>query len=450
MQKRKITIGTILVMLLLATFVLVQPAFAKPHTTEPRDVSVQQAYAMIKHQSRRNPVLILDVRNQSEYDLGHLYDSVLIPLYELDDRINELTAQLNMNDKIIVYCQAGSRSAIACEILAEHGFTRVYNMLGGITAWMQANYPISTSYHHVTVDKANNGERVILDIDPLLLYQTECTSCNQNQTCSSDNEASNVTVTVLEEDENHRVISITYEVNGSKYEVITNKTTIWRYNTFGTKSNRTITFNSIEMTTEGLLTKNFVLTYAVQHTDYNLTLITALAPLDTETYNSSFTIMNYAPAGKTEILSLEFVDFNTPITLSQQYAILSEVAKRIGQIYAKSGDENLIQFAERYYIMAEEAMLLSKIVKKELPEYNKNILNSKAIVMDSWDTCFWGCIESMISWLWDSGIMTICAGICFWCIVPPHVQCIVCAACLGAPVSGCVGLCYFLCWLGAC
>lgn len=52
--------------------------------------------------------VILDVRNQSEYDLGHLYDAVLIPVYELENRINEL--QEHTNDPIIVYCKAGSRS----------------------------------------------------------------------------------------------------------------------------------------------------------------------------------------------------------------------------------------------------------------------------------------------------------------------------------------------------
>jgi hypothetical protein len=68
----------------------------------------------------------------------------------------------------------------------------------------------------------------------------------------------------------------------------------------------------------------YSLSYNVQHTEYNLTPYTTLIPLDSETYNSSFTVMNYAPAGKSELTSFEFVELNSTITLSQQYAILGK------------------------------------------------------------------------------------------------------------------------------
>lgn len=46
------------------------------------------------------------------------------------------------------------------------GFTRVYSMLGGITAWIKAGYPIYTTYHYVTVNVLE--EEIFLQIDPLL------------------------------------------------------------------------------------------------------------------------------------------------------------------------------------------------------------------------------------------------------------------------------------------
>ena len=79
------------------------------------------------------------MRNQDEYDSGHLNNSILIPLGELEDRINEI-AEYN-NTEIIVHCRSGSRSASASEILESNGFSKIYNMLGGINAWIDAGYP---------------------------------------------------------------------------------------------------------------------------------------------------------------------------------------------------------------------------------------------------------------------------------------------------------------------
>ena len=85
-------------------------------------------------------LIILDVRTQSEYDEGHLENAILIPITELESRINEI---LQYRDtEIIVYCKAGGRSAQASSILDSNNFTKVFNVLGGITAWESAGYPI--------------------------------------------------------------------------------------------------------------------------------------------------------------------------------------------------------------------------------------------------------------------------------------------------------------------
>ena len=83
---------------------------------------------------------ILDVRTQSEYDEGHLENAVLIPVAELESRIDEI---LQYRDtEIIVYCKGGGRSAQASTILDSNNFTKVFNVQGGITAWESAGYPI--------------------------------------------------------------------------------------------------------------------------------------------------------------------------------------------------------------------------------------------------------------------------------------------------------------------
>lgn len=69
--------------------------------------------------------ILLDVRNQDEYDAGHIEGSVLIPVSELENRLSELP---DKEAVIIVYCRSGGRSASAYETLAANGYSNVYDM----------------------------------------------------------------------------------------------------------------------------------------------------------------------------------------------------------------------------------------------------------------------------------------------------------------------------------
>ncbi len=101
-------------------------------------ISVEEVYEIITNGEN---YLILDVRNQDEYDEVHIEGAVLIPVDALEGRLNELP-----KDKpIVVYCKAGSRSARAATILIENGFTQVYDMGGGITEWVDKGYPTVSS-----------------------------------------------------------------------------------------------------------------------------------------------------------------------------------------------------------------------------------------------------------------------------------------------------------------
>jgi rhodanese-related sulfurtransferase len=86
----------------------------------------------------RDDVLILDVREQSEYDAGHIPGVTLIPLNDVPNRLNEIP-----KDKpVIVTCRSGNRSGQATDFLRQQGYTNVHNMTGGINAWQQAGYPV--------------------------------------------------------------------------------------------------------------------------------------------------------------------------------------------------------------------------------------------------------------------------------------------------------------------
>jgi len=107
------------------------------------EIDVSTAYTMINNHTQYPNLLILDVREQSEYDINHLYNSTLIPLNQIDLRISEL---MPYNDtEIIVYCRIGGRGATASQNLAgNHNFTKVFNMEGAINAWIAAGYPVWT------------------------------------------------------------------------------------------------------------------------------------------------------------------------------------------------------------------------------------------------------------------------------------------------------------------
>lgn len=187
--------------MLLSAFLLIKPVSAEESGYQ--DISVQQAKHMIKHTPE---MVILDVRNQSEYNQGHIHGAILIPLYQLNARINELRA--DMNNSILIYCKGGYRSIIASQLLETNNFTRIYNMIGGIDSWMQAEYPIDTSYHYVSVDVENN--ETTCQIEPWLLHIANCTAC-QNQQCSrtiQDLDLVNVTQTYLENTATHQVIQV--------------------------------------------------------------------------------------------------------------------------------------------------------------------------------------------------------------------------------------------------
>lgn len=107
------------------------------------DISVVVAYDMIYVAQSCN--LIVDVRTPSEYDAEHIENAINIPYYSATDFGTRLAPLVgHEEDEIIVYCQndACSKSPSACQYLVGHGFTKVYNVLGGIDAWKAAGYPV--------------------------------------------------------------------------------------------------------------------------------------------------------------------------------------------------------------------------------------------------------------------------------------------------------------------
>ena len=84
------------------------------------------------------PFVFIDVRTPEEYAEGHIEGATLIPVQELETRINEVPK----DKQVYVYCRSGKRSAHAAGVLAKAGYTNIENVLGGINAWVDAGHPV--------------------------------------------------------------------------------------------------------------------------------------------------------------------------------------------------------------------------------------------------------------------------------------------------------------------
>lgn len=81
---------------------------------------------------------LLDVRERWEYQEGHVPGAQLIPLGELEHRVNEVPR----DRPILAICHSGQRSFAAAAYLQRLGYTSVSNVDGGTAAWIERGFPV--------------------------------------------------------------------------------------------------------------------------------------------------------------------------------------------------------------------------------------------------------------------------------------------------------------------
>jgi rhodanese-related sulfurtransferase len=92
-----------------------------------KNVAVDEAEKLIAE----GKVEVIDVRTQEEFASGHIPGAKLLPLQEIESRMDELDKEKTY----LVVCRSGNRSAQASEILVKEGFKHIYNMTGGMNEW---------------------------------------------------------------------------------------------------------------------------------------------------------------------------------------------------------------------------------------------------------------------------------------------------------------------------
>jgi rhodanese-related sulfurtransferase len=80
---------------------------------------------------------VIDVRQMEEIRTGTVPKAEALPLHTLPIKVHELPK----DEKLVMVCRSGARSAQACMFLQQHGFSNVYNLRGGMMGWVQSGFP---------------------------------------------------------------------------------------------------------------------------------------------------------------------------------------------------------------------------------------------------------------------------------------------------------------------
>jgi len=105
------------------------------------EISASEAFELLD-----GDAILLDVREENEWEAGHAPMASLIPLAELPDHLDELP-----RDRLIICtCRSGGRSLRAATFLGENGFD-VANLSGGMMAWFAEDLPFESDSGDATI-----------------------------------------------------------------------------------------------------------------------------------------------------------------------------------------------------------------------------------------------------------------------------------------------------------
>ncbi|HEY5662378.1 MAG TPA: molybdopterin-synthase adenylyltransferase MoeB [Gaiellaceae bacterium] len=123
--------------------------------------------------------VVVDIREQDEWDEGHISGAVHIPRGHLESRIER--AAPDRTHPVLLYCSAGNRSAFAAKTLEEMGYEDVVSLAGGFTDWKRNGYPVELrsgldaprrarySRHLLIPEVGEQGQLKLLDSKVLLI-----------------------------------------------------------------------------------------------------------------------------------------------------------------------------------------------------------------------------------------------------------------------------------------
>lgn len=122
---------------LLATTLILAIAAVASAADSPAIRTITAEGLRSRLQTGAKPMLV-DVREQNEWDEAHVAGATLAPLAAVVDKMKDVPK----DREILLICRSGRRSGIAYTKLAEKGFTNLRNVEGGMLAWQKLGYPV--------------------------------------------------------------------------------------------------------------------------------------------------------------------------------------------------------------------------------------------------------------------------------------------------------------------
>jgi sulfur dioxygenase len=106
-------------------------AEAKQHITEVNAATAKQLLA-------EGNIVVVDVREESEYANGHIDNAIPLPRGVLEFKIGNIPELADKSKTVLTYCRTGGRAALAAQTMQQLGYKNVLSIAGGFEAWQQA------------------------------------------------------------------------------------------------------------------------------------------------------------------------------------------------------------------------------------------------------------------------------------------------------------------------
>lgn len=181
------------------------------------NIEVEEFYKLLQ----KDEGLILDVRTAEEFNSGHIKDATNIDFYS-NDFIEKLKL-IRKETPVYVYCRSGGRSSAAAIKMEKLGFSKIYNLLGGIKAWERSKHSLFVT-KEIKLEKKdkfifNSSEinQVLKNNDIVLLeFSTEwCLPCKKMKPLIQDikRENPNIKFLIIDADTNKELVK-NYKIQG--------------------------------------------------------------------------------------------------------------------------------------------------------------------------------------------------------------------------------------------
>jgi len=129
-------------MFLVGAFVVVLALLVKSEFEHQTSRGFQMEPSNAIREMNNHDAAVIDVRGDAEFSKSHIKGAKNAAPAAVLDKVQSLG--INKNDTIVVYCNLGNTSAKVCRMLLKQGYTNVKNLKGGMTAWQDANLPLTT------------------------------------------------------------------------------------------------------------------------------------------------------------------------------------------------------------------------------------------------------------------------------------------------------------------